>query len=74
MASSSADIKDSRWYFTVEQLRNSPSRSQGIDADKELDHRQQAAHLIQDMGQRIRVYAIFFIYEQTNGYLSSYAF
>lgn len=58
MASCSADInKDSRWYFTNEQLRNSPSKSSGIDAEKELDHRQQAAHLIQEMGQRLRVYA-----------------
>lgn len=52
---SSVDIKDSRWYFTSEQLQNSPSRSNGIDAEKELDYRQQAAHLIQDMGQRLRV-------------------
>lgn len=54
-SSSSGDNKDSRWYFTVEQLQNSPSRSQGIDAEKEIDLRQQAAYLIQEMGQRLRV-------------------
>lgn len=56
MASGSCDNnKETRWYFTSEQLRKSPSRAQGMDAEKELDHRQQAAHLIQDMGQRLRV-------------------
>lgn len=47
--------RDSRWYFTVEQLQTSPSRSQGMDAEKEMDLRQQAAYLIQEMGQRLRV-------------------
>lgn len=28
----------------------------GLDADKELAYRQQAANLIQDMGQRLQVY------------------
>lgn len=55
MASGSSESKDQRWYFTIEQLQNSPSRVQGIDADKELELRQQAAYLIQDMGQRLRV-------------------
>lgn len=55
MASGSGENKDQRWYFTTEQLQNSPSRAQGIDADKELELRQQAAYLIQDMGQRLRV-------------------
>ncbi|XP_059609543.1 cyclin-T isoform X2 [Phlebotomus argentipes] len=50
----SAD-KDSRWYFTTEQLQNSPSRKCGIDADKELVYRQQTAYLIQEMGQSLRV-------------------
>lgn len=54
-SSSGDNSKDLRWYFTVEQLLNSPSRSQGIDAEKEIDLRQQAAYLIQDMGQRLRV-------------------
>ncbi|XP_059058967.1 cyclin-T-like isoform X2 [Achroia grisella] len=43
-----------KWYFTKEQL-NSPSKKCGLDADKELAYRQQAANLIQDMGQRLQV-------------------
>ncbi|XP_012534582.2 cyclin-T isoform X2 [Monomorium pharaonis] len=46
---------DERWYFTREQLANSPSRKCGVDADKELRDRQQAANFIQDMGQRLVV-------------------
>ncbi|XP_053326684.1 cyclin-T2 isoform X2 [Spea bombifrons] len=45
----------SRWFFTREQLENSPSRRCGVEADKELSYRQQAANLIQDMGQRLNV-------------------
>uniref|UniRef100_A0A2I3SHX0 Cyclin T1 n=1 Tax=Pan troglodytes TaxID=9598 RepID=A0A2I3SHX0_PANTR len=44
-----------RWYFTREQLENSPSRRFGVDPDKELSYRQQAANLLQDMGQRLNV-------------------
>ncbi|XP_043497996.1 cyclin-T-like isoform X2 [Polistes fuscatus] len=46
---------DEKWYFTKEQLINTPSRRCGIDADKELSYRQQAANFIQDMGQRLVV-------------------
>lgn len=45
-----------KWYFTKEQLANTPSRRAGLDADKELSYRQQAANFIQDMGQRLVVY------------------
>ncbi|CAN2389014.1 early viral transcription [Pristimantis euphronides] len=45
----------SRWFFTREQLENSPSRRSAVEADKELSYRQQAANLIQDMGQRLNV-------------------
>lgn len=45
-----------RWYFTKEQLENTPSRKFGFDAYKELQYRQQAANFIQDMGQRLQVY------------------
>ncbi|XP_005348294.1 cyclin-T2 isoform X1 [Microtus ochrogaster] len=45
----------SRWFFTREQLENTPSRRCGVEADEELSHRQQAANLIQDMGQRLNV-------------------
>ncbi|CAH1773527.1 unnamed protein product, partial [Owenia fusiformis] len=44
-----------RWIFTKQQLINTPSRKAGIDADKELSYRQQAANFIQDMGQRLQV-------------------
>ncbi|KAM0724521.1 Cyclin-T [Formica fusca] len=46
---------DERWYFTREQLASTPSRRFGIDGDKELSYRQQAANFIQDMGQRLVV-------------------
>ena len=49
----------SRWMFTKEQILNTPSRKHGIDSDKELSYRQQAANLIQDMGQRLSVYPLF---------------
>ncbi|XP_058478541.1 cyclin-T2b isoform X1 [Solea solea] len=44
-----------KWLFSREQLDNTPSRRCGIEADKELSYRQQAANLIQDMGQRLNV-------------------
>lgn len=50
-----AGRSDERWYFTADQLENSPSRKSGIDADRELSYRQQAANMIQDMGQRLQV-------------------
>ena len=46
----------SRWFFSREQLENTPSRRCGVEADKELSYRQQAANLLQDMGQRLNVY------------------
>lgn len=45
-----------KWLFTREQMENTPSRRCGIEADRELSYRQQAANLIQDMGQRLNVY------------------
>ncbi|XP_078580545.1 uncharacterized protein LOC144864385 isoform X2 [Branchiostoma floridae x Branchiostoma japonicum] len=44
-----------RWHFTPQQLMDTPTRKCGVDADKELSYRQQAANLIQDMGQRLTV-------------------
>ncbi|XP_057675188.1 cyclin-T2-like [Corythoichthys intestinalis] len=44
-----------KWLFTREQLENTPSRRCGIEADRELSYRQQAANLIQDIGQRLIV-------------------
>lgn len=48
----------SKWLFTREQLDNTPSRRGGVEADRELSYRQQAANLIQDMGQRLNVYPL----------------
>ncbi|XP_048871911.1 cyclin-T2a isoform X1 [Brienomyrus brachyistius] len=45
----------SRWFFTREQLETTPSRRCGVEPDRELSYRQQAANLIQDMGQRLNV-------------------
>ncbi|KAF6733376.1 Cyclin-T2 [Oryzias melastigma] len=44
-----------KWLFTREQLENTPSRRCGIEADRELSYRQQAANLIQDIGQRLNI-------------------
>ncbi|TSK67222.1 Cyclin-T2 [Bagarius yarrelli] len=44
-----------KWLFTREQIENTPSRRNGIEPDRELSYRQQAANLIQDMGQRLNV-------------------
>lgn len=52
-------MSDSRWYFTEEQLTNSPSRKSGINAELELSYRQRAANLIQEMGQRLQVCVIY---------------
>ena len=55
-----ADNVTERWYFTKAQLKDTPSRRCDIDEDKELSYRQQAATLIQDMGQRLSVYPLVF--------------
>ncbi|EDV96188.1 GH15353 [Drosophila grimshawi] len=47
--------KDKIWYFSTEQLTNSPSRRCGIKCDDELHYRQMTAYLIQEMGQRLQV-------------------
>ncbi|KAF5893399.1 cyclin-T2-like, partial [Clarias magur] len=44
-----------KWLFTREQIENTPSRRCGIEPDRELSYRQQAANLIQDMGQRLNI-------------------
>ena len=43
------------WLFSQEQLENTPSRRTGVEFDHELWYRQNAANLIQDMGQRLNV-------------------
>lgn len=52
----SAEPKDSKWFMSLEQVQNSPSRREGIPSDQELNLRQKAAYLIQEMGQKLRVY------------------
>ncbi|KMZ00272.1 cyclin-T [Drosophila simulans] len=47
--------KDKIWYFSNDQLANSPSRRCGIKGDDELQYRQMTAYLIQEMGQRLQV-------------------
>ena len=44
-----------RWYFTKQELENSPSRLHGVDLDKELSYRQQTANMIQEMGHRLKL-------------------
>ncbi|KAL7294130.1 hypothetical protein TKK_0012159 [Trichogramma kaykai] len=51
-----AEAKAKTWYWDAATLEiMSPSRRDGIDKYKELSYRQQAANLIQDMGQRLQV-------------------
>ncbi|XP_024141930.1 cyclin-T2a isoform X2 [Oryzias melastigma] len=45
----------SKWFFTRDQLESTPSHRCGVEPDRELSYRQQAANLIQDMGQRLNV-------------------
>eukprot|EP00794_Sanderia_malayensis_P003044 gene3046-3506_t len=45
-----------RWYFTRDQIMNTPSVRNGIEYAKELGYRQQCANFIQDIGQRLTVY------------------
>ncbi|XP_028309530.1 cyclin-T1 isoform X2 [Gouania willdenowi] len=46
---------NNKWYYTRQQIDDNPSRRAGLDPDKELSYRQQAANLLQDMGQRLNV-------------------
>ncbi|XP_057322595.1 cyclin-T1-like [Microplitis mediator] len=43
------------WYFNSEELKNSPSFKDGVSAEKELDYKQQAAYLINDLGKRLKL-------------------
>ena len=55
MPTMAASMDSGKWVFTKEQLQNTPSRRCNIDYDKEIYYRQQAATLIQEMGQRLQV-------------------
>lgn len=54
-------MAEHRWVFTKEEIANTPSRKCGIGSDKELNYRQQAANLMQDMGQQLQVYPFMFL-------------
>ena len=51
---------EQRWIFSDQELQNTPSRKADVDPEKELNYRQQCANLIQDMGQKLQVYPMFF--------------
>lgn len=61
MAASFSSVPENcnnKWYYSRAQIDNNPSRRAGLDPDKELSYRQQAANLLQDMGQRLNVYLL----------------
>ena len=45
-----------RWHFTKEEMRQTSYIVADLDSEKELSSRQQAAGLIQDIGQKLTVY------------------
>jgi hypothetical protein len=56
MAAERERVPVRRWYFSREELANSPSRGDGVDPEKELRYRQDAASLIQDMGPKLNLW------------------
>ena len=56
MAAEREEVPPRRWYYSREQLSNSPSRADGVDPEKELRYRQDAASLIQDMGPKLNLW------------------
>ena len=56
MAAEGEGARTHRWYFTKEELAKSPSRADGVDPEKELRYRQDAASLIQEMGPRLSLW------------------
>ena len=49
-------LSTDRWYFSKDQIASSPSFKRGIINAKETSYRQHAALLIQEMGQKLKVY------------------
>lgn len=47
--------KQTRWFFTNDQILDTPSKKDGIERYDELRYRQNAANLIQDCGKRLNV-------------------
>lgn len=56
MASAERTPERQRWYFSSDLLRRTPSILSSMDPEKELSYRQQAASLVQDIGQKLNVY------------------
>jgi cyclin T len=52
---SKAANKTGRWFYSKEDLSNSPSRKDGIDQFSELRYRQAGAQLIQECGKRLQL-------------------
>jgi cyclin T len=52
---SKAGNKTGRWFYSKEDMHNSPSRKDGIDQFTELRYRQAAAQLIQECGKRLQL-------------------
>ncbi len=46
---------NNRWYFSKEEILQSPSRIHGVEYEKELSYRQQTSTLIQDMAHRLNL-------------------
>ena len=56
MASLTPKEESNRWILSQEQVKNTPSRQQGMDDITETHQRQHAANLVQEIGQRLQVY------------------
>ena len=56
MALPTAKVESNRWIFSQEQVKNTPSRQHGMSAIAETHQRQQAANLVQEIGQKLQVY------------------
>lgn len=46
---------DDIWYFTKQQIYDTPSRKCGVDENTELRYRQQVANFIEEVGQKLEV-------------------
>lgn len=48
-------ISTGKWFYTYEQVLNTPSRRHGIEPERELRYRQESASLIFDAGQHLEL-------------------
>lgn len=44
-----------KWYYSKEELKNSPSQKDGVEAARELRYRREAAELIHTMGDKLNL-------------------